>query len=421
MATGGGIVQTRLMTIMFIDVQGFTKRTANQTLEETQVFIEETRSFVKEHLEKWNGKLIKTIGDGFLGSFEAPTAAIQAALEIQRKLEARNANILNPENFVRFRIGINTGEIAVDENGDVFGDPVNIAARIESFCEPNEVFISEATYLAINRNQFQIKDLGPQMFKNATREIRIYKILRHGPELGGASTETAPKPMDKQRPMGATASTATRPSPATVKLICGILGFLLIAFLFRVVLKKLMHRPASSGKTASDTVSLPPVMPLPGVKVGQTPLLVPAPPPNATAAATTNTAEEDDLPDEVDLAGEFSDETSNVTTKKPRRIGFLKAFTGGLKDRQRINQLVKQGKIDEATEYCEKRYREMKSAGIMPPPNAFVGLAHLYKMAKQYEKAVDSLERGVRAYPDNKHLQKILMEARANLAKFKGQ
>ncbi len=418
-------MQTRLMTIMFIDVQGFTKRTANQTLEETKVFIEETRSFVKEHLEKWKGKLVKTIGDGFLGSFEAPSTAIQAAIEIQRKLEARNANILNPENFVRFRIGINTGEIAVDENGDVFGDPVNIAARIESFCEPNEVFISEATYLAINRNQFQIKDLGPQMFKNATREIRIYKILRHGPELGGASTETAPKKEDQQQATGVvSASATTRLSPATIKLICGILGFLLIAFLFRVALKKIMHRSGSPGDIASDTVSLPPVIPLPGAKVGQAPLLVPVPTTltSATASAVTPAVEDDDdLMGDDDFTSESPGENQNTPVKKPRKMGFLKAFADGMKDRQHISQLVKQGKIDEATEYCEKRYREIKASGKLPPPNAFVGLANLYKLAKQYDKAIDSLERGVRAYPDNKHLQKTLMEARANLTKLKGQ
>ncbi|HNV68907.1 MAG TPA: adenylate/guanylate cyclase domain-containing protein, partial [Candidatus Ozemobacteraceae bacterium] len=332
-------MQTRLMTIMFIDVQGFTKRTASQTLEETKVFIEETRTFVQEHLEKWNGKLIKTIGDGFLGSFEAPTSAIQAALEIQRKLEARNANILNPENFVRFRIGINTGEIAVDESGDVFGDPVNIAARIESFCEPNEVFISEATYLAINRNQFQLKDLGPQMFKNATREIRIYKILRHGPELGGASTLTAPKPSMKETVSGggAHASESKTRLPANwAKIVGAIVAFLLIAALFCVALKKVLQRGKGSGSTATETVALPPLVPLPGLKNGQAPVLVPVPSlasvsaepkPTAGPATMTSTDEDDeDLSGDEDLLADNPPGEKPMSDKRPRKPGFFKLF-----------------------------------------------------------------------------------------------
>ena len=74
---------------------------------------------------------------------------------MQREIDQRNANVLNQDNFIKFRIGISTGEVTIDEHGDVFGDAVNIAARIQKFAEPHDVYISEATYLAMNKSEIK--------------------------------------------------------------------------------------------------------------------------------------------------------------------------------------------------------------------------------------------------------------------------
>jgi class 3 adenylate cyclase len=173
-------MEIRLMTIMFLDMQGYTKRSARQTIDEMKIFHDQMFKFVTDIVDKWNGIMVKSMGDGFLVRFESPTNAVQAGIEIQRKLEARNAQMMHPESLVRFRIGINTGEVGVDENGDLFGDPVNIASRIQTYADTNDVFISESTYLAMNQNEFGAVDLGSQELKNATREIRIYKVLKSG-------------------------------------------------------------------------------------------------------------------------------------------------------------------------------------------------------------------------------------------------
>ncbi|MFZ5952918.1 MAG: adenylate/guanylate cyclase domain-containing protein [Candidatus Rifleibacteriota bacterium] len=173
-------MENRLMTIMFLDMQGYTKRSAKQTIEEMKLFHDQMQKFVTDVIERWSGIMVKTLGDGFLVRFESPTNAVQAGIEIQRKLEARNAQMMNPDSLVRFRIGINTGEVGLDESGDLFGDPVNIASRIQTFADTNDVFISESTFLAMNRNEFGAVDLGSQELKNATREIRIYKVLKNG-------------------------------------------------------------------------------------------------------------------------------------------------------------------------------------------------------------------------------------------------
>ena len=186
-------MENRLMTIVFIDMQGYTKRSASQTIEEMKLFHDQMFKFVSDTVEKGGGVMVKTMGDGFMVRFDSPTRAVQTGIEIQKRLESRNAQMMNPESIVRFRIGINTGEVGIDENGDLFGDPVNIAARIQTFADTNDVFISETTYLAMNRNEFGSVDLGAQELKNATREIKIYKVLKNGSP--GVTLPGAKKPV----------------------------------------------------------------------------------------------------------------------------------------------------------------------------------------------------------------------------------
>jgi len=193
-------MENRLMTIVFIDMQGYTKRSASQTIEEMKLFHDQMFKFVSDIVERRGGVMVKTMGDGFMVRFDSPTSAVQTGIEIQRKLEGRNAQMMNPDSIVRFRIGINTGEVGIDENGDLFGDPVNIAARIQTFADTNDVFISESTYLAMNRNEFGAVDLGAQELKNATREIKIYKVLKNGSP--GVTLPAAKKPAAAQPQAG---------------------------------------------------------------------------------------------------------------------------------------------------------------------------------------------------------------------------
>ncbi len=192
------MIENRLLTIVFIDMQGYTRRSAGQTIEEMKLFHDQMFAFVSDIMQKWDGIMVKTMGDGFMVRFDSPTNAVQAGIEIQRRLESRNAQMMNPDSIVRFRIGINTGEVGIDEHGDLFGDPVNIASRIQTFADPSDVFISESTYLAMNRNEFGAVDLGSQELKNATREIKIYKILKDGrPGIvlpSGKGTGQTPEP-----------------------------------------------------------------------------------------------------------------------------------------------------------------------------------------------------------------------------------
>ncbi len=230
-------MENRLMTIMFLDMQGYTKRSARQTIEEMKLFHDQMQKFVTEVIERWSGIMVKTLGDGFLVRFESPTNAVQAGIEIQRKLESRNAQMMNPDSLVRFRIGINTGEVGIDESGDLFGDPVNIASRIQTFADTNDVFISESTFLAMNRNEFGAVDLGSQELKNATREIRIYKVLKNG----------APGKIDSHKP--------ELKSKAKYVAIALVVVFILL--IIRGIVKKATQKKAQWKNAAEQTAKDP--------------------------------------------------------------------------------------------------------------------------------------------------------------------
>lgn len=176
-------MRRKTLTILFVDLQGYTSRTARQSRDENELLVQELKSFIEKHTSQYGGTFVKAMGDGFLLTFESPTDAIVCGQEMQAKIEQRNANVLNKDNFVRFRIGISTGEVTMDDDGDVYGDAVNIASRIQSFAEPNDVYISEATYLAMNKSEINAMDLGPQTFKNVLKEVRVYKVLKDSSDV----------------------------------------------------------------------------------------------------------------------------------------------------------------------------------------------------------------------------------------------
>lgn len=249
-------MDNRLLTVVFIDMQGYTRRSAGQTIEEMKLFHDQMFTFVSEIMVKWNGIMVKTLGDGFMVRFDSPTNAIQAGIEVQRRLDSRNAQMMNPDSIVRFRIGINTGEVGIDENGDLFGDPVNIASRIQTFADPNDVFISESTYLAMNRNEFGAVDMGSQELKNATREIKIYKILKNGAPgltLSGAQAKKSAAPVSSEG------------ISSNKKLIAAVIIVLLLTTTAWVLLKrakrakKLSHSPSEEVLKPERSVEPSPV------------------------------------------------------------------------------------------------------------------------------------------------------------------
>lgn len=170
-----GRVQRRLAAIMSADVVGYSR------LMETDE--ELTRSRLKSlHFELIDpqiaadgGRIVKTMGDGILVEFPSVVDAVRCGLAIQTELQRRNANVPT-DHRLDFRVGINVGDVLI-EGGDIHGDGVNIAARLEGLCEPGEVFVSGSVYdQAAGKLAASFEDLGDHTVKNITKPVRVYQV-----------------------------------------------------------------------------------------------------------------------------------------------------------------------------------------------------------------------------------------------------
>ena len=123
-----------------------------------------------------HGRVVKRTGDGSLIEFRSVVDAVRCAIEVQNGMIERNAG-LPPERQIDFRIGIHLGDVVEEADGDLMGDGVNIAARLEGVCEPGAICLSEDAYRQVSgRLDMAVADLGPTQLKNIERPIRVYSL-----------------------------------------------------------------------------------------------------------------------------------------------------------------------------------------------------------------------------------------------------
>ncbi|KRR04887.1 adenylate/guanylate cyclase domain-containing protein [Bradyrhizobium valentinum] len=127
-------------------------------------------------IAKNRGRIIKTTGDGLLVEFQSVADAVLCAAEVQRRMARRNADV-SPARWIQFRIGINLGDVIVEEN-DIFGDGVNVAARLQVLAEPGGICISGAVrdQVGDRLDDIAFEDLGEQSVKNITRPIHVFRV-----------------------------------------------------------------------------------------------------------------------------------------------------------------------------------------------------------------------------------------------------
>jgi adenylate cyclase len=153
-------------------------------------------------IAKNRGRIIKTTGDGMLLEFQSVVDAVLCAAEIQRRMARRNTDV-SPARWIQFRIGINLGDVIVEEN-DIFGDGVNVAARLETLAEPGGICISGAVREQVGDrlDDIAFEDLGDQTVKNIARPIRVYRVrlernaanAHEGADDAAVATTIAKKP-----------------------------------------------------------------------------------------------------------------------------------------------------------------------------------------------------------------------------------
>jgi adenylate cyclase len=140
-------------------------------------------------IDTHRGRIVKRTGDGILIEFRSVVDAVRCAIEVQQGLIERNAG-LPPERRIEFRVGIHLGDVVEEVDGDLMGDSVNIAARLEGIAEPGGICISNAAYEQVqDRVKEEFVDLGERQLKNIARRVRAYAI-----KFGSRASDHAPRP-----------------------------------------------------------------------------------------------------------------------------------------------------------------------------------------------------------------------------------
>jgi adenylate cyclase len=167
-------LKTANLAIVFTDIQGFTERTSRQTHEENQRLLQVHHDLLAPLFSAFGGKILKSIGDAFLVTFESPTQAVLSGVAIQDRLWQHNQSTPEHERL-NVRVAVNVGEVRV-EASDVFGEPVNIAARVEGITDAGEVYFTEAVYLSMNKAEVPSQEVGAFELKGIPGKIRVFRV-----------------------------------------------------------------------------------------------------------------------------------------------------------------------------------------------------------------------------------------------------
>jgi len=170
--------------------------------------LQDCRGVFARLIERHRGRIANTAGDGLLADFPSVVEAVQCAVEVQRELAARHGQ-QDEARAMRFRIGIHLGDVMVDR-GDLFGEGVNMAARLQGMAEPGGVLISQAVYDQVHAKlAIGYQHLGERRAKNLARGVSIYRLVLDGPP----PADEGPARGGRQRPADAATPEAEAATP----------------------------------------------------------------------------------------------------------------------------------------------------------------------------------------------------------------
>src|SRR5258705_8478839 len=184
-------VRQRLAAILAADVAGYSRLMAADE-RATVAALDAARSVFKAQIESHQGRVIDMAGDSVLAVFETATGAVAAALAIQETLAATEGAV--PEDRrMRFRIGVHLGDVIEKSDGTVYGDGVNIAARLEGLAEPGGIAVSESIRTAVKgKVKADLDDQGEQKVKNIAEPVRAFRVRAGGVANAGGGAVSGP-------------------------------------------------------------------------------------------------------------------------------------------------------------------------------------------------------------------------------------
>jgi adenylate cyclase len=187
----------RLAAILAADVAGYSRLMGEDeegTHERLKAHLDD---LVNPKIREHQGRVVKNTGDGLLAEFASVVDALRCATEVQAGMAARNAAVPD-DRRIEFRIGIHQGDIVIEEH-DIFGDAVNVAARLESLAQPGGICVSARVRGdATGKLELSFEDMGQQQLKNIARPLRVYRV--RGDRLGEATVTTPPRLAQPEKP-----------------------------------------------------------------------------------------------------------------------------------------------------------------------------------------------------------------------------
>jgi adenylate cyclase len=167
--------QRRLAAIVSADVAGYSRLMGRDDSGTLAALKAHRQELIDPKIAEYGGRIVKTSGDGLLLEFPSVVEAVRCAVDVQRGMAERNASVV-PDQRIEFRIGVNVGDIIIDGD-DIFGDGVNVAARLQALAEPGGICASKVVRdQVLDKLSFTFEDLGPQHVKNIARPVEAYRV-----------------------------------------------------------------------------------------------------------------------------------------------------------------------------------------------------------------------------------------------------
>jgi class 3 adenylate cyclase len=175
------IIKSEILTVMFTDIVGYTSKTNRLSREKFNKLQDIFDEMSFPIFEKYNGNVIKKIGDAFLVTFMSPTNALLCGIELQSVFNNYNKKNKSQEPLM-IKVAIHTGEV-IPRGNDVYGEAVNIASRVEKIAIPGKVMFTGATYLLINKNEIPCFHMGLRRAKGIRQPIRVFRVRERYDEI----------------------------------------------------------------------------------------------------------------------------------------------------------------------------------------------------------------------------------------------
>ena len=166
------VESSEILTVMFTDIVGYTRTTAQLSREEFTELHDTFDNISLPLFEKYSGKVIKKIGDAFLLTFKSPTNALLCGIELQNSFDNYNKRAQRP---IKIRVAVHTGEVIV-RHEDVYGEAVNTASRIEKIAHGGEIIFTEAVFSAMNKREIPYIHMGLRKLKGMKYPIRLFRV-----------------------------------------------------------------------------------------------------------------------------------------------------------------------------------------------------------------------------------------------------